>query len=258
MLLAALVGCSGTPAPQMPFVLEQVAAVDKDARRAVKERNFERAHHRFVRLLKLQQSLDDISGAAMTMLNLAAVSHQLHDDEAALIWLDTILEEKTRIYSSNSRLIAALRKAIILTDGERISEAASALKLAESLCAQRCASKFGIEILRARLLLLNGDAKGALITALKISKQIESDKSERANTFRVAALAAETLEQYPNAMQYYQSALAIDKAMGLSLRISDDLHGMARVAKKLGLNSDAEIYLRRGDLVNEAQRKLHE
>jgi len=255
MLPGLLAACGSAPAPRQPQALEQARAADRDARRALRDGELLRAQHDFAKALALQQSLDDTAGAATTLINLATVTHQLHDDEAALAWLDRILLEKARIYPPESRLTAAFRKSVILTNLARLSEAEPALQSAEKLCGKKCALSSGIDALRARLLLLNGDAEGALALAQAVSRQGEAGKEEQANALRVAAAAEEKLARSASALQHFQAALEIDKALALSARIGEDLSGMARVAAQLGREQEAAGYLRRAMLVNEAHSR---
>jgi len=127
--------------------------------------------------------------------------------------------------------------------------------LSEKLCEKTCTLRFGIDALRARLLLLKGDAEGALALAQAVSKEGEAGKEEQANALRVVAAAEETLARYASALQHYQATLEMDKSLGLSARIGEDLNGMARVSTQLGRNQEAAIYARRAVLVNESHRQ---
>jgi len=255
LLTGMLTACGSAPAPRPPQALEQAQTADKDARRALRSGELLRAKNNFAKTLALQQSLDDSAGAATTLINLATVTHLLHDDPAALTWLDKILLEKTQIYPPESYMTAAFRKAVILTNLARLSEADSALQLSEKLCEKKCALHFGIDALRARLSLLQGDAEGALALAQAVSKEYEAGKEEQANALRVVAAAEEKLARYASALQHYQAALEMDKSLDLSARIGEDLNGMARTSTQLGHNQEAAVYARRAVLVNESYRQ---
>lgn len=255
MLPGLLAACGSAPVPRQPLAIEQAKAADKDARKALRDGELLRAQHDFAKALELQQSLDDIAGAATTLINLATVTHQLHDDEGALTWLNKILLEKEHIYPPDSQLTAAFRKAVILANLGRLSDAESTLQFAEKLCEKKCAMNFGIDVLRARLLLLNGDVEGALALAQAVGKEGDAGKEEQANAIRVAAAAEEKLARSASALQHFQAALEMDKALGLSERIGEDLSGMARVSTQLGRDQEAAEYTRRADLVKEAHRQ---
>lgn len=254
MLPVLLAACGSAPAPRQPLAIEQARAADKDARRALREGELLQAQHDFAKALVLQQSLDDTADAATTLINLATVTHQLHDDEGALAWLDKILLEKEPIYPPDSRLTAAFRKAVILTDLGRPGDAETILQFAEKMCERKCALNFGIDTLRARLLLSSGDAEGALALAQAAGKEGNAGKEEQANALRVTAAAEEKLARPESALQHFQAALEIDKTLALGARIGEDLNGMARVSARLGRGQDAAGYFRRAALVNEALR----
>ena len=255
ILPGLLAACGSTPAPRQPPAIEQARAADKDARKALRDGELLRAQHEFAAALALQQSLDDTAGAATTLINLATVTHQLNDDEGALKWLDRILLEKEPIYPPESRITAAFRKAVILADQSRSGEAGQALQSADQQCAGKCALNHSIDALRARLMLQNGDADGALALALTVSKQSEAGIEEQANALRVAAAAEEKLARSAGALQHFQAALALDRSLGLSARIGEDLNGMARASTRLGRDQDAAEYARRAVLVSEAHRQ---
>ncbi|MDP2806161.1 MAG: tetratricopeptide repeat protein [Gallionellaceae bacterium] len=246
---------SSTPPPREPQLLEKLHAAEKDARHALNGGELQRAQHSFNKALILQQSLDDTAGAATTMINLATVAHQLHEDEAALAWLDKILLERAPLYPADSQLTAAFRKAVILTNLGRFGEADTSLQLAEKSCEKKCSQRFNIDTLRARIFLLNGNAETALALAQIVGKAVEAGKEEQANALRVQAGAEEKLQRYADALTHYQSALEMDKPLGLSSRIAEDLNGLARTAKLLGREQDAAAYARRASLVNETKDK---
>ena len=255
LLAGMLAACGSAPAPRLPQALEHAQAANKDARRALRNDELLRAQYNFAKALTLQQSLDDHAGAATTLINLATVTHQLHNDEAALTWLDKILLEKAQIYPPESRQIAAFRKAAILTNLARLSEADSTLQLSEKLCAKKCTLRFGIDALRARLSLLKGDAEGALALAQAVNKEADAGKEEQANALRVVAAAEEKLARYAIALQHYQAVLEMDKSLSLSPRIGEDLDGMARTSTQLGHDQEAAEYARRAVLVSESYRQ---
>ena len=255
LMTGILAACGSAPVARPPQAFEQALAADKDARRALRSGDLSRAKNDFAKALALQQSLDDAAGSATSLINLATVNHQLYDDKAALAWLDKILMEKVVMYPPELYLTASFRKAVILTNMTRVSEADAALQLSEKQCENKCMLRFGINTLRARLTLLKGDAEGALLLAQALSKEVDAGKEEQANALRVVAAAEEKLARNESALQHYQSALEMDKSSGLSMRIGEDLTGMARVSTLLGRNLEAAVYARRAALVNESHHQ---
>jgi len=254
ILLGMLASCGSTP-PRLPQAMEQAQVADKEARRALRSGDLLRAQHDFAKTLQLQQSFDDLAGAATTIINLATVAHQLHDDEGALIWLDKVLLENAEIYPEESRLAANFRKAVITANLGRLPEAEASLAEAIKMCDKKCSLHFGIDGLQARLLLLKGDSQGAITLALTVSKEAEAGQDEQANALRTVATAEEKLSRYAEALQHYKSTLEIDKVLSLGIRIAEDLSGMARVSKQLGRDQEAIAYSRRAKLANESLRQ---
>jgi tetratricopeptide (TPR) repeat protein len=256
LTFAGMLGaCSSVTAVRQPLAIEQSRTADKDARKALRNGELLQAQHDFATALALQQSLDDTTGSATTMINLATVAHQLDDDRAALKWLNSIVLEKETIYPQEARLAAAFRKAVILTDLAQLDDAGKALRFADKLCDKKCTLNYGIDALRARFLLLNGDTRGALELAQALGNQDGADKAEQANALRIVATAEEKLQRPAGALQHYQAALEMDKALALSERIGEDLSGMARASVQLGRDQEAAEYSRRAVLVNESRRQ---
>ncbi|HEX5364622.1 MAG TPA: hypothetical protein VFW59_10175 [Gallionella sp.] len=251
---ALLAGC-GSPPQRLPQALERAQTADKDARRALRTGDLADARLLFAESLALHRSVDDVDGAASALISLATVSHWLHDDAAAIKLLDQISLDQASPYSPPWRITAAFRKAVILADLGRNDEAASVLAVADRVCEGNCPLRFGIEVLKARLALLNGDALAALELAKPVASAREVGDEERANALRLVAAAEEKLTQHQAALRHYRAALELDKLLGLSSRIEQDLNGIVRVLTDLGRVEEAALHARRAFLVHEAARK---
>ncbi len=252
--VAVLAACSSPPA-RLPLAVEWAQRADKDARRAMRMGDMVNARILFARSLALHQAVDDMDGAATALVSLATVSHRLHDDDAAIRLLDQILLDQARVYPPEWRITAAFRKAVILADLGRSDEAATVLALADKQCERSCTLRFGIDALKARLALLKGDAAAALELAKPVASAQEAGKEEQANALRTVAAAEEKLTRHEEALLHYRAALELDKSLGLSSRIEDDLNGMARVLTHLGRAGEAASHARRAFIVHEAARK---
>lgn len=247
-------GCGSAPARQ-PLAIEQAKKADLEAHRALRDGDLLRARELFRKAMLLQQALDNIPASAMAAINLSSVSHRLADDETALRLLDEILADRSAQMSSDLRITAAFRKGIILADHGRLAEAGVALQQATRDCNRQCADNTGMTNLAARLALLNGDFPAALAQA-KAVISLGAEKAELANAQRIAATAESALEQNESALDRYHVALALDKELGLSSRIAEDLQGIARVLEKLGRKPEAEIYAQRAQAVTAAAQLL--
>lgn len=252
IMVAVLLAACGSPPPRLPQALEQAQTADKSARRALRMGDLAHARTLFAQSLAQHQSVDDVDGAASALISLATVAHRLHDDDAAIKLLDRMLIDRPGAYPMEWRSTAAFRKAVILADMGRVDEAAAVLDTADRQCARRCALRFGIEALKARLAWLKGDAAAALELAKPVASTREAGKEEQANALRIVAAAEEKLMQHDAALTHYRSALELDKSLGLSKRIEADLNGIVRVLTHLGRVEEAASYALRASLVHEA------
>lgn len=253
-LLLSIAACGSAP-PRQPSTIEQAKKVDQEAHRALRDGDLMRAREMFNQSMLLQQSLDNISPRTISAINLSSVLHKLGDTDAALGLLDGVLADKSARIPLELRIAAAFRKAIILTDNGRATEAESALQLAMLECNKQCAIAPGINNLHARLTLKSGD----FVTALAIAKGVlksSAEKEEMANAQRIAGDAATALGQMDAALAHYHGALELDKELALSSRIVEDLKGIAYVLEKLGRKLEAEVYTHRAESVATAASVL--
>ena len=254
LLLGFVTACGSAPTRQ-PLAIEQAKKADHEAHRALRDGDLLRARELFRKAMLMQQALDNLPASAMAAINLSSVSHKLADDATALGLLDAVLADSATRIPSELRAAAAFRKGIILADNGKIVEAEGALQLAIQECNRQCAFTSGMNNLEARLTLAKGEFASALTQAKSVLNS-GAEKEELANAQRIAATAESALQQYESALARYQLALELDKELGLSSRIAEDLQGIAKVLEKLGRKPEAEIYARRAEAVTAAARLL--
>ena len=254
LLLGFITACGSAP-PRQPLAIEQANKADHEAHRALRDGDLLRARELFRKTMLMQQALDNQPASAMAAINLSSVSHKLADDENALGLLDAILADTTARIPSELRAAAAFRKGIILADKGKTAAAEAALQQANQECNRQCTFTAGMKNLGARLALEKGEFALALTEAKGVISS-NAEKEELANAQRIAATAESALQQYESALARYQLALELDKELGLSSRIAEDLKGIASVLEKLGRKPEAEIYARRAEAVASAARLL--
>ena len=254
LLLGLITACGSAP-PRQPLAIEQANKADHEAHRALRDGDLLRARELFRKAMLMQQALDNQPASVMAAINLASVSHKLADDATALGLLNAILADVTVGIPSELRAAAAFRKGIILADKGKIAEAETALQRANQECNRQCAFTSGMKNLGARLALAKGEFALALTQAKSVISS-SAEKEELANAQRIAATAESALQQHESALAHYQLALELDKELGLSPRIVEDLKGIASVLEKLGRKPEAEIYARRAEAVTSASQLL--
>lgn len=251
LLLLGLAACSSAPPPRLPPALEQAQAADRDGHRAMRDGDLAVARNLFEQSLRLQQSQDNLPGVATAANNLAAVYHRMGNDAMALRLLDGILGDPLTPYTAELRTAAAFRKAVILVDSKN-REAPAALDAAAQLCSGSCEFAAGIYNLRARMALGKGDYATAIKLAKDAADASGKHKDELANAKRYSADAEAASGQQPLALENYLAALELDKQLGISGRIAEDLDGVARTLAQLGRKDEAASYARRAAAAHEA------
>jgi tetratricopeptide (TPR) repeat protein len=254
LLLLSITACGSAPLRQ-PAAIEQAKKTDQAAHRALHDADLPRASELFKQSMLIQQSLENIPDAAMAAINLASVAHKQGNDKAALDLLNEVLADTTASIPSELLAAAAFRKGIILADNGKTDEAESAMQRAKQECKRQCEFESGINNLQARLTLDKGDYTNALAIAKNVMSSSAS-KEEQANAQRIAATAEASLGQFDAALIHYQGALALDKELGLSMRIIEDLKGIATVLEKLGRKQEAEAFAHRAEIASVAARAL--
>ncbi len=253
LALAGLAACSSPPPPRPPAALEQMAASDKAAWRAARDGDWAAARSLFEQARRLHQAQDDVAGVATATINLSTAQHHLGNDEEALRLLNIVLADAAMPYPAPLRANAAFRKAVIMADRGQEREANAALDASQQLCGS-CQLAAGISNLRARLALAKGDYAAALKLAKSAADAAGGEKEELANARRHSAFAEAALGQNEEALAHYQAALELDKQMGISARIAEDLEGAAKALERLGRRNEAASYAHRAAAVRDMVR----
>jgi tetratricopeptide (TPR) repeat protein len=254
LLLILLAACSSAPPPRPPAVLERAAVAEKEGGRAMRDGDLNTARALFEQELRLQQSADNLPGAAAAAINLSTVYHRLGNDDLALRLLDEVGSDMLTPYPADLRAAAIFRKAVILFDAGKAEGAASALDTAAQLCARSCGLTAGIHNLRARMALSRKDYADMLNQAKAAADAAGEQKEELANARRLSAVAESALGQHERALEHYLAALELDKQQGLTGRIAEDLDGVSRALAQLGRKDEAAAYARRAAAAYEASR----
>ncbi len=256
LILLMLVAC-GSPPPRQPEALDRARKTEQAAYRAMREGDLPRARELFAQARTMQQALENIADASLDTINLATVLHKLGKDADALQALHAILTEANHLVTEDMKAAAAFRSAVILLDGNRLQEAADSITLANRYCHNNCVLQPGLKNLQARIALQQEKPEEALALASQVIGN-GSMPEEQANANRTAAMAALVLNKPALALQYYETALQLDKSLALSGRIAEDLEGSAAALQKLGKPELAAGFTQRAADVRSAYKLLQE
>lgn len=255
VLIALTLAACGSAPPRQPAAIEQAGKAELAAHRALRDGDLPRAREMFRQAMLRQQALENLPAYAMAAINLASVQHRMGQHEAALALLDELLKNSSGLVPVDMQTTAAFRKAVILADQQKYTDAGAALQSADQLCANACSLRAGINNLQARLALQAGDDLAALARAKQVIAA-DPDKEELANALRIAGKIENSLQQYEAALAHYSNALELDKELAFSPRIALDLQGIAAALLGLGRNDEAAIFAQRAAAVSAAARAL--
>ncbi|MEW6720850.1 MAG: tetratricopeptide repeat protein [Thermodesulfobacteriota bacterium] len=231
----AAAGCSG-PAPiPVPAAKESAMAWNRRGLAAEKRGDRDGALSAFREALKIHRSIEDDSGAAVSLVNLARV-HRLGKE---LVPARERIDEALPLVSPGDALFPE-----VAFEKGKIALAAGDLPAAEAWSGKAVAAGKGAPSgrmlnLLGRVLLLEGkggEARPRAAAALEANRMAK-DSAEEANSLRLLGDLAAAGGDRPEAEKLYLQALAVDKEIAESAKIAADLRALGAAAAARG---DAE------------------
>lgn len=183
----------------------------------------DRALALFQRALAVEQSIENEDGIAQARLNIAGVYQKMGRVPEAVKVLEPVVTDPALAFSVDRRAEAALKRATLFTQADDTAAAAAALDQASSVCAGSCGSAGRILNLRAHIALAAGQPADGLRWARRARNDNAGDELETANALRLEASAQLALKAPELAAPLLLQALALDKALGASEKIYQDL-----------------------------------
>ncbi len=236
-----LVAC-GQTAPARNARLELAADHSQSAQRAYNRGEYHVALGQYEMALQADVAVENISGIATDMLNLARVNLMLGRQEAANAYLDTLLQDSALEYGKPFMAAAATQKSLLLIKQGDASGARLWLEKASAWCVAECTLVSVIDGARAAIALREKDAEKALHWADRAASASRGDSPlEYANALRYMSEARLMRGEFSVALQLAVEALAVDKSLGLPAKIRLDLLLSAAASEGLG---DAEQAMR--------------
>jgi tetratricopeptide (TPR) repeat protein len=242
-----LFGCSAKH-PILSGTHQKAAEFNQNGGRAFQKGDFRKALFLYQEALKVNRSIEDHDGTAVSLINMASVYRSLGDTLNAHICADEILNSPGISYSLLRLTDAAFIKALLLADGGEYDAALIWADKSLSLCQTAgCTDGGSIHNLRAKIYLFKKEPASALVSGnkgLELNKT-RNDTKETANSLRLIAEAKASLGQFDEAIRLYEDALATDKNLGLSRKVAFDLMGIGKVLHMQGKCEDAVKYFNR-------------
>ena len=242
-----LTGCGhAAPAPSAAHL--QAVEFNQRAESAFKKGDYKGALSLYNEALRINRSIENNDGIAINLINLAIVYHRLGDKNNALKHVDEILDTSRITHNALRQSEAAFTKAMIYLEDADYGKASQWAESALSFCKGiECAVEGKIYNLKSRIAFLKGDFSSALVYAAKGLDLNEGhkDSEETANSLRLVATAKAKAGEYEGAKKSFENALAIDKTLGSSGKVTMDLMGTGDIFFKQGMLEDALKYYKR-------------
>ena len=233
----------------MPMVFhEKEDALARKAKAAYDKGRYPQALELYTQALQASRAVEDVDLTAIHLVNIAAVYRRLGQPEKALRTADEVLETTYVSYAPSRKAGAALVKALVYRDEGRFDTARDWTDKALRLCAvPDCRLQGRIYTLKGRIALLEGNAQAGLeagLMGLKIGRD-QKDSEQAAGALRLMADAKTALGVFTEAKGHYEEAFTLDRQLGLSRGMAQDLMGLGRLYLKQDRQGDALGYFRR-------------
>jgi tetratricopeptide (TPR) repeat protein len=259
----AFPGCSGSPPAPVPPVKERAASWNRRGIASEARGDREGAVAAFEEALKLNRSIEDRSGTAVSLINLARI-HRLRGD---LRSARERIDAASALLASEDPLFTetAFEKGML---GLASNDPAAAKEWAEkAVAAARGRDAGRMRNLLARVLFLEGrseEARGLAVAALETNRK-EAARAEEANSLRLLGDIAARARDPAKAEEYFTASLSIDKEIADSRKVAADLKALGAVAASGGYTAKAIAFYERaydasynGDDMREAAATLLE
>jgi tetratricopeptide (TPR) repeat protein len=244
-----LVACAGAP-PQNAR-LAQADDYNRRGEAALKLGDYRKALALYEAALRTDLSIEHTDGVAINSINLARVHQLLGENSSAHRRLDAVLGS-AMMFSDQYVAAARLRKAMLYQAAGDLDAAASWAERTAEICKDSGCSWQGTLLnVRARLALARDDFGATFLLAaqaLGVNRGRDA-REETANSLRLQAAARVRQKEFAAALAPLDEALLMDKALGLSERIEQDLQLLAEAHAGLGRADEARALRTRASRV---------
>lgn len=252
--LITLSGC-GAKHPILSDAHLSAVKFNQRAESSFKNGDYENALRLYNEALKINHSIENIDGIAINIINMAATYRKLGDKNNAHKQIDEILNAPSIAYNPLHLSGAAFLKAMLYSDEKNFDKTLEWTDKSLSFCqGPQCNNTGKVYNLKGRAYLEKGDVASAISYGNKglESNTEDGHKTERANSLRLIADAKLMKGEYEDARKFYEDALSIDKTLGLSRKIAQDLMGIGNTYFKQDNKSSALDYFKRALSVSES------
>ena len=254
MVSLFLASCISTPKQRTPALLQQAERRNIAGVNAESQGKLAEAESEFMEAHRLFSSVENFHGMVSTLINSSRVFRKKGDIAKA----GSVTDHALNLAEHTPELAAEIyfEKAKISTSKSALDDAVfwadKAAKTAGEKDRPRMLNLYSSICLRKGLL---EKAKESALVAERSSRSL-GEKREEGNSLRILAEVALLEKRFNDSLQLFQSALAVDKEVAISSRISDDLRGAGRVLEMLGDFKAAALSFNRSAVANIAGREF--
>jgi len=253
-LLFAPVSCGGKQAYVSPSHIS-ASELNQKAGTAFLRKDYMKALELYGEALRINRSMENSDGAAVGLINIAAVYREAGDRDNASEFLNKVLEEKDTGYAPVRLAGAAFLKALLFMDLGDAGKASDWTQKARAFCGKdACPLNGKLNNLDARIALARKDYAAADAygnAGLKSNRDLD-DPEETANSLRVLAETGTRSGRFMEARRRFEEALALDKSLGSGPKVRADLMGLGRLSLKQDNKPEALSFFRRALVVSES------
>ncbi len=255
VFVATLLAACGSAPPVRPATEEAAIQWNQRGQEAYRHGEMQQALAAYEEALRLYSSVEQGEGIGIALLNVSTVYRRLGDRAAAVKALDRILAGGGIAIPTHYRAEAAYRRAHLDFEAGDIAGTSAWIERAQALCTETICDAVGrLPNLKARVALARDDISAAEAEArrgLDVNRR-RGDALEEANSLRLLADAAVRRGQHPQAVAFYEQALALDKGAAEPGKIVLDLLGTSRSLAAQGKVTEAADYAERARRVAES------
>jgi len=248
-----LAGC-GAPIVQPNARQQQAIQANNQGETAFRRGDYPRARVYFEEALRIDQSLENVTGIATNRINLARIANAMGDQEQAQRHLDLLLKSPLVAYPSMQLAeAAALQTTLFLSNGN-LTSALDLVEKGQAWCAGSCRAFPSLLLLRAQIALRSARPDEAIDHASNALRRLDGSQhaEEKANALRVIGEALLDKKDPLGAIGRFEQALVLDREAGVPQKISIDLMYLGQASKLANRRDDAATYYRRAAAVRHA------
>lgn len=207
---------------------------------------YQRSLEHFFRAHELFSASDQLNGVAMSLNNMGNIYRIMGNIDSAILFFDESLGIYTDIADHKGVVQILSNKAAVLIQDGRLKEADKVLSTAEDMALKNRLVYNPLLTNRGILFTKQKDynrAEKMLETALAKADRANLSEFSTAN-FAFGKLMLET-RRYEEAVEFFETALAVDRTSGFYKGIADDLAAIGAAYLSLGKNELAADFFKR-------------